>query len=174
MDGLEMADPYVFVDIVTIQAHPLALKRGFRKWIKIALREAVKRWHKRIYPRKFQPGAVGRYKLKPRADRFRRRPSKRAGRKANPKWREAFIHTGLLEDMSVPGTIKVTGKSTLVRGKLNVPWYVQLRRRFANAPDLGLELIRTTPGEARTLGKFIDIKVRRQIRKMNLVEEMII
>jgi hypothetical protein len=169
-----MADPYVFVDIVTIQAHPLALKKGFRKWIKDALRKAVKRWHKTIYPRKFKAGAVGRYNLKPRADRFRRRAARGKGRKANPRWREAFIHTGLLEDMSVPGTIKVTGKPTLVRGKLTVPWYVHLRRRFANAPDLGLELIRTTRGEARFLGKFIDVKIRRQIRKMNLVEEMII
>lgn len=172
-----MPNPYVFVDIVTIQAHPLALKKGFRKWIKIALRQAVKRWHKKIFPRKFQEGATGRYKLKIRADQFRRKPraaGKRNRRAVDTRWRQSFIHTGLLEDMSVPGTIKVTGKATLVRGKLQVPWYVQLRRRFANAPDLGLELIRTTPGEARTLGKFIDIKVRRRIRKMNLVEEMII
>lgn len=169
-------NPYVFVDIVTIQAHPMALKRGFRKWTKDALRQAVKRWHKTIYPRKFKEGATGRYKLQIRNDQFRRKPKrdKRNNRAPDRRWRQAFIQTGLLEDMSVPGVIRVTGQATLVRGKLTVPWYVQLRRRFAKAPDLGLELIRTTPGEARFLGKFIDAKIRRQIRKMNLVEEMII
>ena len=169
-------DPYVFVDIVTIQAHPLALKKGFRKWTKDALRQAVRRWHKKIYPRRFKEGATARYKLAVREDQFRRKPKrdKRNNRRPDHRWRQPFIQTGLLEDMSVPGTIRVTGKPTLVRGKLTVPWYVQLRRRTVNAPDLGLELIRTTRGEARVLGKFIDVRIRRQIRKMNLVEEMII
>lgn len=158
--------------------------RKFREIMKRNTARIAKAWHQHMMPSHFrQPSAGGgKYGYAPRTAKYvaqKQRAAKREG-KADRKFRHgskavieggrnAIVSSGQTRRMAMlPPEIK--GFPTKARLKMRIPSYASMKPRAGKGPNLGKEITRVTPAEARILRKQLAKSVLREFdaaRKQN-------
>lgn len=138
--------------------HPELMKRRHAVMMKAIMFKLPLVWQKMFLPEHFKPIAQMKYDYKERTAKYLRRKQKAKGHQTPMvfSWRTRNKSTR-------PPSI--TGTSRGAKGVFAMPWYIKMRPTTRNAPNLGVELVRTTEIETRQLAARVGSDYETEMRK---------
>jgi hypothetical protein len=143
--------------IISVGA-PKAHLKAFRPAVKQALQDTLEMWWRRLLPKHFRAGAVGRYGYDKRTRKYQIRKAQKKGHQ------QPLVFTGDLKRM-VTRRAAFSGSRTRATVTLQGPWYAQMIRKNTRGPDIAGEVTTVTPAEQRVMDQLVDRNVTRALNQ---------
>lgn len=140
-------------------------KKKLKPLVKTTLKEMVERWHEKMLPRHFKPGAAAKYHYKPRTLKYRIRKTRAASRGTHPEAHLPLVYSGELR-RAVLSSVRITYSAKRATGHLRGPAY--MKQQTAKHPNIGEELKKHTRSEQKKQGKFAHRRLLELMKKAKI------